>query len=397
MEQIDSTITFDAVIVGAGMVGSTLALVLGQCGYRVLLVEQYPPRAVPLDADMRTMALSHASQVLLAQLGLWPSLALRAARMDALCVTVQGQWGSTHLIPPTSAGQTNYALGYVISVFDIDVTLQKAISANTNITLMRPATVVSHQPQANTWQVGIQCADTLHQITTRLFIAADGAGSPLAKAQQIQYQTTEYSHQAICANVALETKSPHTAYERFLKEGALALLPWIKPYATCIWTIQGSPDDYLGLSDADYLAACQSAFGRRVGRFLSIGKRIAYPLTMCVAKHQISWRFLVMGNAAHQLHPIAAQGLNLSLADIAYVRSLLLNGGDRFDLGASGFLEQYQQHRWPQQAKVIFPTDMMAKTLSSQAIPSVLRGIGNTLLDMLPPLKRPITQWGMGA
>lgn len=388
--------TVDTIIVGAGMVGSTLALMLGQCGYRVLLVEQFPSRPVPQDGDVRTMALSYASQVMLSQLGIWRSLSSRAAPIENLCVTVKGQLGSTHLKAPAKGITEKAALGYVVSVGDIDAALQEALLQTPNVTIARPATVVSHQPSDQAWSVSIVSSEGQQEIKTRLLIAADGVGSLLAKSQSIAYQNHAYHHHAICANMVMETNTPHTAFERFLKEGALALLPWIPPYATCIWTINEPPEHLLALSDSDYIKACQQAFGQRIGRIKSVGKRVAYPLSMQVAARQIDWRFLIMGNAAHQIHPVAAQGLNLSLQDIAGLRSLLANRANPADLGDPAFLEDYQQLRWPEQAKVIYTTDKIAKIMSTDAVPSTLRGLGITLLDMVAPLKQQVIRWGMG-
>lgn len=397
--------SFDVVIVGAGLVGSCLALMLGQSGYQVLLIEQYPPKTIPSDIDTRTMALSHASQTLLSQWGIWPILAQRAAPIEEVCVTVQKQYGSTHLIPPPSLGQKS-ALGYVVSAFDMEAAITQALGNHENITIMRPAAVVSQKPQEDLWQIDVRTEDpprtdcgptstSLTQVTTRLLIAADGNASPLAQSQKIAYQTMQYSHHAICANFIVEAKSPHTAYERFLNGGALALLPWISPYMTCVWTCEGSATSLMDLSDADYLQACQKAFGRRIGSLKAIGKRFTYPITMRYAPYQIGWRFAVMGNAAHQLHPIAAQGLNLSLGDIRTFQTLLQKERPH-DLGDPAFLKAYQEACWPQQAKVIHTTDKIAQIMSSNAWINPLRGMGLTVLDMLSPLKQPLTRWGMG-
>lgn len=393
---MQSSNRFDAVIVGGGMVGSTMALMLGQLHYRVLLVEQFPTRETPPDSDVRTMALTQASQTLLTQLKVWEHLAARAVPIKSLCVTMQGQFGSAHMQAPSAAGDDFFALGAVVSVYEIGAALSQAISTLPNIIVLQPASVIGHEPQTDHWQVKVQSPSGEHTVQTRLLIAADGAGSALAKANHLHYDVTRYDHVAICANLALETRTPYTAHERFLRDGAIALLPWTSPYATCIWTHHGSAEHAMALSDVEYVAACQQAFGRRAGRFLSVGKRVQYPLSMQIVSYQTGWRFCVMGNAAHQLHPIAAQGLNLSISDIAQWRSLLMGADQMIDLGAADLLEQYQQLRRSPQAKVMKTTDMIAKLAAGHAMPAMMKGMGITLFDLLPPVKKAFTRWGMG-
>lgn len=385
---------YDSVIVGAGLVGALGALILAQQGYHVLLIEKNPPRNLPAMADRRTMALSAASVRYLKAWHIWQHVALKAAPIESVCVTQKGQYGSTQLASPILFDVTQ-PLGQVVSVVDLDAASQIEIANNPHIDFWQPASLCSHRPLDNGWELMIHRDGTSETLHTKLLIAADGALSPLAKANHIVYQSKAYSHHAITANVTLETKTPHVAYERFLEKGAIALLPWLAPYATCVWTIEDEPSAYLALSDEAYIQACQEAFGRRVGRIIGVGKRMAFPLNMHIAKKQTSWRFCVIGNAAHQLHPIAAQGLNISVQDLGKMWQLLRDHHPE-DIGDPTFLANYQNSIQSRQTAVMQTTDKIADWLASSKLPGALRGIGIALFDSLPPLKRKMVEWGTG-
>lgn len=386
---------YDAVIVGAGMVGATLAWILGQQGYRVLLIEKNMPRPVPQDVDMRTMALSYASIQYLKAWQIWPLLQAQATPIASVCVTQQGQLGATTLEVPHKYDEP-VMLGHVVSVVAIDQALHALLATKPNITLLRPATFVSQTSHPLGWQIEIACDGKIQTMSTALLVATDGARSALAQANQISYQTTDYQQAAICANLVMEPRVPHTAYERFLKKGAIALLPWQSPYATCVWTCDGPAEPLMALSDQAYAQTCQQMLGRRVGKIQGVGKRFVLPLKMHLANQQTQQRFLVMGNAAHQVHPIAAQGLNISLQDMGQFWQILKRRQPT-DLGDSAFLSEYQTACQPRQTAVTRTTHGIARYLAGSTLPASLKGLGLTLFELCPPLKQSVVRWGMGS
>jgi 2-octaprenyl-6-methoxyphenol hydroxylase len=230
-----------------------------------------------------------------------------------------------------------------------------------------------------------------------LLIAADGASSTLREEQGISVNTKNYNHFAVLTNVKLEASHPFRAYERFLAQGAIALLPWQNNLATCVWTTQHEQAQFLlSLTDEEFIAACQAEFGFRMGKITQVGKRNCFPLQMTIASVQSSARFLVMGNAAHSLHPIAAQGLNLSLRDIWQVRNQALHLNNKADLGSEDFIAEYHQARSHDQNRIIFATDKIARFMSGGPLPSWLRACGITLFDCVNPLKQLFTRFSMG-
>jgi len=266
-----------------------------------------------------------------------------------------------------------------------------------NVRIMRPGTLTHYELSPQGWELTIAKVQESLAIKTRLLVAADGIDSMLRKALAITVNKTEYGHFAVMSNIERSGVSPFTAFERFMSQGAIALLPWQNNMATCVMTVPMEQAQLLmAMSDKEYLTACQDALGRRQGRLIGLGRRICLPLTMQIASQQISNRFLLMGNAAHSLHPIAAQGLNLSLRDIWQLRNQIRMSKTLIDVGSIHFLETYTQARTNDQSRIIFATDKIAKYMSGGPLPMRLRALGITLFDSFVPVKKMFTRISMG-
>ena len=384
---------YDCVIVGGGVVGASLALALTQSGCRILMLEKSnAPSHIPSDFESRTIALSYASFYIFSQLGLWDEMASRAVPIKQVRVSVEGQFGSSRL---KAKDQNLPNLGYVVSAHELEKALFDQLRAH-SVKVLKPATLLSKQNHSTHWQLTISHLDQTFTCNTGLLVAADGMHSLLRDEQSIGNIQKEYGHQAVLANVRRESVDPLMAIERFLPAGAIALIPWQKDIATCIWTAdKNQASQLMAMNDADFKQTCQQRLGSRSGTISAVGKRLTFPLNMKVAKQQIGSRFLLMGNAAHSLHPIAAQGLNLSLRDIWQLRKQWL-AQPQADMGCEIFLHEYAKARASDQTRVIMGTDQIAQWMLGGLLTSPIRALGITLFDFMTPIKRQFTRLSMG-
>lgn len=386
---------YDCVIVGAGAVGASLALVLGQLKYRVLLLEQTRrEKILPQDNfALSTLGLSYSTVFVYSAIGIWSKLASAAVPIKQVEVSVQNQFGQSRLLP--AKGQPY--LGQVISVKHLEAQLYEQLIDQPMVELLEESTLVHYTNEEKSWNLTVQTPSGTKQLCCRLLVGADGANSWLRKIQGITSVSKIYQHYAILANIRIDPSLNFTAIERFLKNGAIALLPWKDNIATCVWTVSDQElNEIKRYSEEDYLKVCQRQLGQRFGRVREIGKRLYLPLQMQLAQNQISSRFLLMGNAAHSIHPIAAQGFNLSMRDIWQLRKQILKQRAHCDIGASSFLEEYIGARQKDQARVIFATDKIARFMSGGPLPNWLRAMGMTIFDCTPPLKHLFTRYSMG-
>ncbi|MGE3319710.1 MAG: FAD-dependent oxidoreductase [Candidatus Berkiella sp.] len=385
---------YDVVILGGGVVGASLALMLAQCHYQVVVVEKKAAAtAIVSDMQARTVALSYASVHILKSLGVWAHLEQNKVPIQEVLVSVAGRLGRSHL---KASEQDAPYLGQVVAFDELERVLFAALAKMPNAKIYHNATLSDYIKQEQAWQLTISTENPF-KIQTKLLVAADGIDSSVRKHLGIEVRKTEYGHFAILANLQRKAAPAHTAIERFLKDGAFALLPWRNQLATSVFTVTEDQKQHLhDLDDQEYLMACQQALGLRYGQLVGLGKRIYVPLTMQVATQQTSHRFLLMGNAAHSLHPIAAQGLNLSLRDIWQLKKQLCTSHDKIDLGNTAFLDVYLKSRQADQSRIIFATDNIAKYLSGGPLPMGLRALGVTLFDCIAPAKKLFTRYSMG-
>ena len=391
---------FDAVICGGGAVGATLAIALGQLGYEVALIEQKAPQALTQACaafEARTLALSHASIYLYQALGIWADLIDQAVPIRTVRVSVQGQYGSSCLKNPRS-DRSDHPLGYVVAADHLARALYARLATLKNVDILQPATLIDSQVSPDGWRLDVLPTDqALKTIHAQLLVSAEGAQGELSKKQQIATQETAYGHFALTTNIQLQPGLQQGAVERFFKQGAIALLPWQGDYATCVISCSKQQAQALAQLDPQgFMQACENFLGSRQGRVVGVGRRQLFPLKMVLANQQTSARFLLMGNAAHALHPIAAQGLNLSLRDIGHIRQRLFTLGLKQDLGDPAFLADYQAQRRGDQMRTCVGTDLIARFMSGGPLPPALRSAGLVLFDLMPGVKSIFTKMSMG-
>jgi 2-octaprenyl-6-methoxyphenol hydroxylase len=386
---------YDAVVVGGASVGLSTALALGQSERRVLLIEKESARAPSSSpaGDSKTFALSYASAKIYSALGIWETLADVATPIKHVHVTMQGQFGSCRL---SHNDLKTEVLGYVVAAQALEDSLTHALKACPTVEVLRSASIVQAELSLNEWHMQVQVDQQTLPLSSRLLIASDGANSALRAAHYIDCDDLEYGHCGIMVNLKMKAMPEGVALERFLEKGAIALLPWQEGWATCVWTLdEHTARDLMSQNDEIFMAHCQQALGRQLGSIISIGKRYVFPLRMKLAKAQSGARFLLMGNAAHSLHPIAAQGLNLSLRDMWQLKKQV-DLSSRVDMGDPEFIATYVNARKQDQNRIIFATDKIARFMASDRLSEKWRAMGITLFDSFFPLKNRFTRYSMG-
>ena len=391
---------YDVVIAGGGMVGASLALALAQVfddSLDILVVESIPlppPGELSYQPsfDARSTALAAGSQEIYAGLGVWATLAQQACAIDSIHVSTRGRPGSTVM---RASDEALPALGYVIENQWLGRVVLDRLQRFSRLHWRAPATVrkVSMPGDAGC-RVEVEQNGAIADIHCELLVVADGANSTLAGSLGIAYRQNDYGHQAIIANVV--TAKPHNgrAFERFTDQGPMALLPLQANGSTSrsalVWTM---PDDLAAataaLEDEAFLEQLQQRFGYRLGAFTKLGQRYSYPLQLVEAVEQVRTGVVVMGNAAHFLHPVAGQGFNLALRDVAHLVEVLraARAAGR-QLGELSVLQSYHRAQaWDQRATTLF-SDRVSEVFTWSSPPvAVARDIGLSALDVVMPAK----------
>jgi len=380
---------YDVLIVGGGLVGATLACALAGSEARLAVVEPVVVNAETQPSyDDRSTALSATSRRVFEALDLWPALQARAEPIREIHVSDRGRFGFARL---SASRHGMDALGHVIGNRELGQILPARAAAVPGCDFISPATVEDVQVRDDAVEVAIREGDSVRRCRTRLLVVADGARSQTRARLGIETRETDYGQVAVVANVTPERAHRGWAYERFMSDGALALLPGPGGRCGLIWTVPSeSVSEVLSLDDAAFLARLQKAFGFRLGRFLRVGTRLSHPLISITARRYSSRRALVVGNAAHTLHPVAGQGFNLALRDIATLAELIheaLRAGR--DPGGAELLARYEALRSTDFRRTAGFTDGLIR-LFSNALPGVTlaRNLGLIGFDLFPPAKQ---------
>lgn len=388
---------YDLIIVGGGLVGTSLACALKPLGYRIAIIEakSLEQLASPL-LDTRTLALSLGTQRTFSELGIWSELSALATPIQHIHVSDRGHFGATRLhadryeIP---------AFGYVVPMPDLQSTLQRARETCEGVTLYCPAQVTAIEQTADTQTLTLTQAGETLSLQAPLIIAADGANSSLRTLLQGRSETRDYNHMAIVTNLALARSNQSIAYERFTPTGPLAMLPIGEKNAAVIWTLPPEESHRkMELSDDAFLAELQQAFGYRAGRFIGMGKRLQYPLKMIIAHEIIQQGVVFIGNASQQLHPIAGQGFNLGLRDVMALAKVLTRArSEGIPLNDFSLLQEYESLRSQDKKEMIQFTEILARVFTNPLRSLAgLRDLGLILVDRSSWLQRALVHRAMG-
>lgn len=388
---------YDVIIVGGGMVGASLAIALSTTPLRVALLEAVPLRSQSQPSyDDRAIALAYGTRRIFAGMNLWPALTADVTPIERIHISDRGHFGATHLESRDNGAE---ALGYVVEGRALGAAMAERLAALDNVTVFCPAAVGGVVLGSRQAEVTMKTGDVDRRLTCRLLIAADGASSTVRELLGIPVQRWEYGQTAIITNITPERPHRNHAYERFTDSGPLALLPMSGERYSVVWTVRhAAAQDLLTLADADFLEALQQRAGHRAGRFVKVGQRRAYPLALVRAREHVRPRLALIGNAAHTLHPVAGQGFNLGLRDVAVLADVLCEAlAAGRDIGDMQVLQAYAQWRQRDHLKMIAFTDGLARVFANPLWPlRVVRNMSMVAVDLLPPLRHLLTRHTMG-
>lgn len=400
------------IIVGGGHVGLSFALILSHYGIRSILIEQqkYPSAPPSSDVrkqhylDVRNTALSRKTVEIYQAIGLWDALQAHACRIDQVQIFEQDGFGFATLCKHEEKVES---FGQVIENAHLGHTLLSAIAQDDNIQLLDGVSLTQIDEQMQ----GVRILLSDGQIfESALLVACDGQHSKVRQLRNINHRIHDYEQVAIVSAIESTLPHQHTAIECFSKYGPLALLPLTdadrmghRPnqmgYRRSVVWICKKGEEARYLTDDDYfLDALNQTFSHMSGRITQAGKRVAYPLVKMLADKQVDGRCVIMGNAAHTLHPVAGQGFNLCMRDALYLAQLLVdNQKSGKDLAHAKTLMQYEKVRLVDQKRVILFCDFVIYVFTHRfALFKLARNIGLIVFDKLPGVKPLVARFAMG-
>jgi 2-octaprenyl-6-methoxyphenol hydroxylase len=386
---------FDILIIGGGVVGASLARAISGQGFRIGVVEahHYNSDSQP-SYDERILALSWGSRLILQGMGLWRKLEPVVQPILDVHISDRGHFGFARL---NHLDEGVEALGYVVSSRALGGVLFDGLGDLQDVELLCPASLNSFT--LNQAEVEVRLHGSNEPLSASLLVGADGGQSLVRKLLGISCRVSSYGQTAIIANVTPERPHRGVAYERFTDSGPLALLPMTGGDCSLVWTAR---DDQVGalmaMDELEFLRGLQDRFGYRLGRFLKVGKRSAYPLRLMQVMDQVRSRVALIGNAAHTLHPVTGQGFNLGIRDVAALADVLSDvRRDGADPGAIEVLKRYADWRKTDQNRVALITDSLARLFANPLSPlRMARNLGLVGLDLMPPLKHLTARQFMG-
>jgi len=401
------TITTDVVISGGGPVGLLLALGLAQQAQKVALAEAHlPVESAPNSFDGRVLALSYGSMLALESLGVWQDLTPFVTEILHVHVSQKGYLGITTL----HAEEVGVpALGYSIQSRDLGKVLWQHVKKTPQIQVLCPAKVVDFQESDGLIHVQVeQTVDSESvpiNIEAKLIVGADGTDSQVRKILQLPLEEKSYQAFGVLAQIETEEHPNNWSFERFTEDGPVALLP-MKGHAHKAVLVCPKQDieRVKNLSDQEFIALFAAKMGERLGAFTKVSPRVVYPLKETYVPQMSKGRALLMGNASHTQHPVAAQGLNLGIQDIEVFLSeanklhqASESTGDAFDIGQPLFLAEYAELRKPAHEKVMGLTDGLIQIFQHRSpIVGHLRGLGLMAMQAMPTVKRRFARFAMG-
>jgi 2-octaprenyl-6-methoxyphenol hydroxylase len=401
LKSLSELAEFDIVIVGAGMVGASAAIGLKQLGLRVLLLDAFAfSEAVPAytpSYDERSTALSWGTKEILEVLSVWQEVGQKACPISEVHVSEKHRFATARI---HAQDYQQDALGYVVPNQWLGRCLLSRVQA-LDVPLIA-GVKVTHIEVGSPLQLTLQStsdADELRKLKTRLLIIADGSESETARLLGIEYHVEAYQQHAIIANVTTELANQGRAFERFTATGPLAFLPLTEHECAIVWTQpQEDVDAHMAMSDEAFCRALEDSFGERLGRIEHCGQRANYPLKLIQAKEHCRAGVLLLGNAAHGLHPVAGQGFNLAIRGVAACVDNIahcLSSGKAFEHLDN--LHQLCQKRQLDQSKTIVFSDQLVKIFGHPSrMLGVLRELGLVGLDNTPFLKSLFAARAMG-
>jgi 2-octaprenyl-6-methoxyphenol hydroxylase len=395
----------DVVIVGGGLVGLTLALALGGAGLRVAVIDRERPAVAAADPfDGRGSAIAWGSARVLRAIGLWPRLAAHAQPINDIRVSDGDSLLFLHYDHRAAGIGEDGApapLGYIIENRHTRRALYAALADRPEVTLLAPAEVTRLERAAG--RVAAQLADG-RVVSAALAVACDGRESPQRQAAGIGVVRWSYRQSGIVCSIAHERPHHGVAHERFLPAGPFAVLPLPDAadgthLSSIVWTERAElVPAMLALPDGEFSDEIARRFGDGLGAIRVAGPRWAYPLGLIHAERYVAHRLALAGDAAHGIHPIAGQGLNLGLRDVAALAECVVDAARLgLDIGGADTLARYERWRRVDNVLLAGVTDVLNRLFSNDLAPlRLVRDLGLGMVERLPPVKRLFMRHAMG-
>jgi len=387
--------SYDVIIVGGGLSGLSLACLLGQCGIKTACIDQLDPKAKT--TDLRTTAISYGSSQILTRAGIWGDMLKKASAIEDIQI-LDGD--SPLLLQFLSSEVQDRAFGWIVENADLKKILSKKVKALKSVTHIAPASVSDFAINDDEASATLENGETL---TAKLIIGADGRQSSVRKWMDIPTRQWSYNQRAVICCVSHENPHNQIAVEHFWPEGPFAVLPMSdakKQHRSSVVFTEHGPEKHslMKFTDEEFETALNARFPDSYGKVKMIGKRAAYPLNLIHATSYIGPRMALIADAAHGIHPIAGQGLNLGFRDVDKIAELLTNAhksGE--DLGNPELLEQYQSARRFDNMSMVAVTDGLVRLFSNNLPPArFLRRTGLKLVSKLRPAKQFFMKQAMG-
>ncbi len=387
----------DIAIVGGGLAGASLAIALAPLGFKVTLIEAVAFKSAHQPSyDDRTLVLSHSSCRILSGMGLWEKLAPDATAVRKIFVTQMDRPGQV-VLDPAELGLTEF--GHVVEARRFGAAVQKQLQQTENVEVLCPASVTAIEigEASNVLHLAANKDGESMTLAARLVVAADGANSSIRNHLKIPVQSRDYGQTAVICNVTPELPHQGQSFECLTTSGPFAVLPHTGMRCGLVWSASTQDAAVLmELDDETFLARAGQRFGTALGAFKKIGRRSAYPLKLVRARQDICSRLVILGNAAHAIHPVGAQGFNLALRDVAVLAEILADDGQD-DPGEDRLLQQYSRWRKIDQHGTISWSDGMTRLFAHPSVLAAgLRTAGFMAYALLPGLRRQIANKAMG-
>ena len=390
----------DVLIVGGGLVGSALACALGELPLDVLLVEAQEPRRLEQPSfDQRVTALANGSQRILSGVGLWRALQSHAEAIRHIHISEAGRFGAARI---EAADEGVPALGYTIENQAMGRVLWASLDGKPRFACLAPAAMRTLATGAHEAMAEIDVRGELVTVRAKLVVAADGERSWVRRTLGGAARADDYAQAAIILNCTTAAAPDGRAFERFTPRGPIAFLPLTGARAAVIWTLPtAAAERAMSLSSERFRDELQAAFGYRLGRITRVGERRMHPLARVLAEPLERARAVLIGNAALALHPVAGQGFNLALRDVATLAETIADElqahGAAADAGAERLLDRYRLWRTADRSRVAAFTHGLIRLFGDPA-PGLgaVRGLGLAAFDVAPGAKALLARQTMG-
>lgn len=390
---------YDIAIVGGGLVGASLACALSTLNLRVAVLEAVKVGASKQPSyDDRTLALSASSCAILDTLGLWQDLKANATPIREIQVR---EWKRPGLVIMDPGELGLDCFGNVVEARVFGAAVMQRLPTLENVDFLCPAKVEQISFNEDSASIAFRHDDESTELTTSLVVGADGARSLVRDAAGIDSEQHDYGQTAVICNVTPELNHGGTAYECFTPTGPFAVMPHVEGRCGLIWCVETAlAPGLLDLEESEFLRLAQQRFGNHLGEFLKVGRRSSYPLKLVRAQVDIAQRVVLLGNAAHAIHPIGAQGFNLGLRDAAVLSEVVadhLEISSADGVGSSAVLQRYSEWRRADQDGTINYSDGMARLFSNDSpLAAGIRTLGLAAHALFPPLRRQMAVKAMG-